>query len=443
MSRCLLIGVSSTSDPLLESYRTMTGHDHKVVLVYASHQQILLPSTFRLLHQASRYDVLLKAFLDSAYRALLNEADAAAHSAADGHRKTFILPDTFDKLVEIASVQDLRAYAIALTTLAQTAVVLASRHDFREAMRRDIAALWDPESSLTIALLRNVDVTCSLEMMSKGVEMVRLACWLEFYLNIGYSHGISGSKARFFVGGRKEDVAGVADRCRKDGMRAEDTLGGVAFECVNFEALRDSLSSSDGEVVRNLFAVQKCSVPPLSSNEWTKLRADLALRLQERSIQVTVDDQSASQQPPSAKMTLSVRLAQLFSSLNYGRSQSQFQEASDLLRDQLASTRVYAARVELLLLGGAMRDPCAVIAAETFNSLEIPYTPVKVLNLLCPKDSNRFGDEPVKLSKVQGNPCNQIAIVGMSCRVPGADDADELWKLLKEGRDMCEEVSAN
>ncbi len=112
MSRCLLIGVSSTSDPLLESYRTMTGHDHKVVLVYASHQQILLPSTFRLLHQASRYDVLLKAFLDSAYRALLNEADAAAHSAADGHRKTFHPPDTFDKLVEICSVQDLRAYLL-------------------------------------------------------------------------------------------------------------------------------------------------------------------------------------------------------------------------------------------------------------------------------------------------------------------------------------------
>lgn len=421
----------------------MTGHDHKVVLVYASHRQILLPSTFRLLHQASRYDVLLKAFLDSAYRALLSEVDAAGRAAGDGRRNTSILPDTFDRLVETASVQDLRASPIALTTLAQTAVVLASRNDFREAMRGDIAALWDPESSLTIALLRIVDVTSSLDLMSSGVEMVRLACWLEYYLNMGYWDGIDGSDARFFIGGDTEYVTDVADRCRKDGMRVEDSLGGVAVECVNFEALRDSLSSSDGKVVQNLLAVQECSIPSLSSDVWTQKREDVALHLQERNIKVTIDDQLASHQPTSAKTTLSLGLAQLFSSLDYGRSQPQFQEASDLLRQQLASARVYAARVELLFLGGAMRDPCAVTVVEKFNSLKIPYTPVKLLDLLYPKDSHRFGDEPVKLSKVQGNPCNQIAIVGMSCRVPGANDADELWRLLKEGHDMCEEVSPN
>ncbi len=256
-------------------------------------------------------------------------------------------------------------------------------------MRRDIAALWDPESSLTIALLRNVDVTCSLEMMSKGVEMVRLACWLEFYLNIGYSHGISGSKARFFIGGRKEDVAGVADRCRKDGMRAEDTwaasLSNASTSKLSETRYRPVMEKSSGISLR--FKSAAFHRYPQTSGQSCGPTWPCACKSEASSHSWTINP--ASQQPPSAKMTLSVGLAQLFSSLNYGRSQSQFQEALDLLRDQLASTRVYAARVELLLLGGAMRDPCAVIAAETFNSLEIPYTPVKVLNILCPKDSNR------------------------------------------------------
>lgn len=36
---------------------------------------------------------------------------------------------------------------------------------------------------------------------------------------------------------------------------------------------------------------------------------------------------------------------------------------------------------------------------------------------------------------------NRIAIVGMSGRVPGAEDAEEFWDLLMAGKDMCEEVS--
>ena len=79
-------------------------------------------------------------------------------------------------------------------------------------------------------------------------------------------------------------------------------------------------------------------------------------------------------------------------------------------------------------------------ATRVFDEKQLPFTVVKLLNLLYPKDSHRYGDEPVNLSRVQGNPCQQVAIVGMSCRVPGANDADELWKLLKEGKDMCQEV---
>ncbi|WP_280228184.1 beta-ketoacyl synthase N-terminal-like domain-containing protein, partial [Nocardia cyriacigeorgica] len=32
-------------------------------------------------------------------------------------------------------------------------------------------------------------------------------------------------------------------------------------------------------------------------------------------------------------------------------------------------------------------------------------------------------------------PANEIAIVGMSCRMPGATDLENYWRLLREGRD--------
>lgn len=421
----------------------MMGHDHKVVFVNASHQQILLPSTFRLLHHASRYDVFLKAFLDSAYRALLNETKAAtaACSNADDHSKKFTLPESFVDLGHAASAQDLRTHAISLTTLAQIAVVLASRNDFKQAMRADFAAIWDPESSLTISLIQNVDVTNTLDVISKGIEMVRLACWIEFHLNIGYTDGVSGEKGRFFVSNGADGAAAVADRCQKTRQRFENTMAGLAFECTSTAVLNDLLPGGADDASHESFWVRKSVIPSLDANEWAQLRADLESRLRERDIKLALHCPSTSQQTAPPMIELAVNLDQLFSSLDLGRSPQHFQSTLDLLRKQAASSRVYAPRIELLLLGGSMRDRSAINATNTFKSLELDHVPVRLLDLLYPKDAHRFGDEPVKLSKVQGDPINQIAVIGMSCRVPGAEDADELWAMLKQGKDMCEEVS--
>ncbi|EST06961.1 Acyl transferase [Kalmanozyma brasiliensis GHG001] len=420
----------------------MTGHEHKVVFVYASHQQVLLPSTFRLLHLASRYDVFLKAFLDSAYRELLSETEAAssARSVVNDHSRVFTLPKSFVDLGQVASAQDLRTHAISLTTLAQIAVVLASRDDFKQAMRADFAAAWDPESSLTVSLLQNVDVTNTLDVISKGIEMVRLACWIEYLFHIGYTHGISGEKGRFFVSGVTDGVAAVADKCQKTGQRCESTMAGLAIGCTSTAVLEDLLSGRDDDASQELFSNRKSVFPSLDINEWAQLRPDLVSRLRERNIKVAVDGHTISHQAASPTTQLSVNLDHVFTSLDFGRSPQRFQSTLDLLREQIASSRIYAPRIELLLLGGSMRERFAINVASTFKSLELHHVPVRLLDLLYPKDSHRFGDEPVKLSKVQGDPINQIAIIGMSCRVPGAQDADELWAMLKQGRDMCEDI---
>src|SRR5262249_27611893 len=36
-----------------------------------------------------------------------------------------------------------------------------------------------------------------------------------------------------------------------------------------------------------------------------------------------------------------------------------------------------------------------------------------------------------------------IAIVGMGCRLPGADNPTELWRALREGQDACGEIPAD
>ena len=43
-------------------------------------------------------------------------------------------------------------------------------------------------------------------------------------------------------------------------------------------------------------------------------------------------------------------------------------------------------------------------------------------------------------SVAQGYPKDAIAIIGMSCRFPGADSIDEYWKLLTEGKSMLSEI---
>src|SRR4051794_6539205 len=45
-----------------------------------------------------------------------------------------------------------------------------------------------------------------------------------------------------------------------------------------------------------------------------------------------------------------------------------------------------------------------------------------------------------ELDAAQANRSEPIAIVGMGCRVPGADGPDAFWQLLSEGRDAIGEV---
>lgn len=49
-------------------------------------------------------------------------------------------------------------------------------------------------------------------------------------------------------------------------------------------------------------------------------------------------------------------------------------------------------------------------------------------------------ETPVNLSAVKGSAAESIAVVGMSCRLPGAESIDEFWQLLLDGKDMCTKI---
>lgn len=420
-------------------------HGHKVIFVYASHRQILLPSTFRLLHHIASYDAVLKAYLDSAYQSLRHEAQAAADSAQDGQPRAPPLPNTFTELAEVDLIKSLLPYKISLTTLAQVAVVLASRQDFKDAMREDFPAVWDPESFLTMQLLQKTDVTSTLDLIAKAVEVVKLACWLDFYLDssMHLASGTAIGKQQVAIRGDRDAIASAAESCGKEGTPLEETLCGFAIGLCRTANLEDIQLKGVADQMFQVVAIDRSTVPILDDVEWSQFAEELGHRVLLRQIRVNLKNDPTSSPQSHRSGHIHIDLQNMFTTVDVGRSQKHFQNAAKLLEAHLNGTRIYAPCVNLLLLGGAMDDACAMRITRAFDSHQTLYKPVKLLHLLYPKDNHRFGDEPVKLSKVQGNPCEQVAIVGMSCRVPGANDADELWQLLKEGKDMCEEVSSH
>ncbi|SNX88100.1 related to polyketide synthase [Melanopsichium pennsylvanicum] len=412
-------------------------HNHKVVFVYASYKQILLPSTLRLLRHRSSYDVILKAFLDSAYQALRNEALVAAQITGNNQ---VALPHTFQELADADLVTSAWPWAISLTTLVQVAVVLATRADFKDAMRGNFAAIWDPESFLTVELLLTTRVTSELELISKAVETIKLAAWIDFFLYTGHSNSDIVGKQRVIVRVGSDEVPSIEKKCREDRTPFHATLCGYATAISDAVNLADLRLAGDGDQNHSVVAVERSLIPVFSEMEWGEFRTKLEQRLKERRIKVKITSEPPLHSQPTRAADVHVDLGRLLLEPDVGRSEKHFQGTLELLHDCIAGSRIYAPRIQVLLLGGAMNDTCAVAAIQAFDSLEQPYDPVKLLHLLYPKDGHRYGDEPVNLSKVQGSPCQQVAIIGMSCRLPGANDADELWQLLMEGKSTCEEI---
>ena len=419
------------------------GHNHKVVFLYASHRQILLPETFRILYYRSTHDAVLRAFLSSAYHALRHEALAASDSEEEPELSPLpVLPNTFEDLAAADAVESYLPYTLSLTTLAHLAVVLGSRQELTVAMQDGFAAVWDPESFLAMKLLRTTALTSRLALIAKAVEVIKLAFWLDFYLIPSNKKFIEFAKQRITIRGQGVAIESIAERCRKDSIPYADSLCGFAMGLDGSANLSEGRSGGQDAEHGKVVTIERSAVPILSESEWSRFLSKLEHRLRKRQIRVKVGNDEAHHLPSrSDPLCINLNLSELLCKADEGRSYAHFQTVLELLREQLDSTCVYAPRIHFLRLGGAMDDACAMQVTNTFAALQLPYSPVNLLHLLYPKDSYRLGDEPVKLSKVQGNPCQQVAIIGMSCRVPGADDADALWQLLKEGRDMCEEVS--
>lgn len=81
----------------------------------------------------------------------------------------------------------------------------------------------------------------------------------------------------------------------------------------------------------------------------------------------------------------------------------------------------------ILLLGGYDCVP-----VEPFNQSSLKVTKIDVVLTL----------KELMQSQAEVNSYNDdaIAVVGSACRIPGANDLDELWDMLEQGVSKCEEV---
>lgn len=76
--------------------------------------------------------------------------------------------------------------------------------------------------------------------------------------------------------------------------------------------------------------------------------------------------------------------------------------------------------------------------ARSFSVVRTTMLADGVNDIVVPKPP-AIAPDPVA-SVVQGYPKDAIAIIGMGCRLPGADSIDEFWDLLIEGKSMLSEV---
>ncbi len=116
-------------------------------------------------------------------------------------------------------------------------------------------------------------------------------------------------------------------------------------------------------------------------------------------------------------------------------------EASNLLRfSQFLAENHAAVMIRKFGVNGAKAAaPAAKIAADA-SSQRAAHEPVVPGGATVSQFARRFREAYRNRSSYRDE---DIAVVGMSCRIAGANNPDEFWRMLDEGRDMISEIPAD
>ena len=116
-------------------------------------------------------------------------------------------------------------------------------------------------------------------------------------------------------------------------------------------------------------------------------------------------------------------------------------EASNLLRFSQFLAEHHAAEMirKFGVNGAKAATPAAKIAADA-SSQPAAHEPVIAGGATVSQFARRFREAYRNRSSYRDE---DIAVVGMSCRIAGANNPDEFWRMLDEGRDMISEVPSD
>jgi polyketide synthase PksN len=116
-------------------------------------------------------------------------------------------------------------------------------------------------------------------------------------------------------------------------------------------------------------------------------------------------------------------------------------EASNLLRfSQFLAENHAAVMIRKFGVNGAKAAaPAAKIAADA-SSQPAAHEPVVAGGATVSQFARRFREAYRNRSSYRDE---DVAVVGMSCRIAGANNPDEFWRMLDEGRDMISEIPAD
>ncbi|KAK0552225.1 polyketide synthetase [Tilletia horrida] len=93
-------------------------------------------------------------------------------------------------------------------------------------------------------------------------------------------------------------------------------------------------------------------------------------------------------------------------------------------------------KVILSTIGMTETDLAAAVCKLKTVVSEVEVEPLDALHPLLAEPTSR----PNTLSAIRGTPAGEIAIVGMSCQVPGAEGIEQFWNALESGLDACEMI---
>ncbi|KAJ3146308.1 hypothetical protein HDU89_006294 [Geranomyces variabilis] len=415
--------------------------------VFDGYKVAITPSDFQTIKHFAAGSALISSFLDASHAALSEEAHALLAVADDALKDEFrpLLRGPAGRLAtfaEIAATSNHQLVAPALFTVLQLSRYMLVTRDEQQELLASSKNPFGVVAASDFGLFPATALAAShtnLDLVRNGVEAVRLAFWVG--LESAQYRTVPGFTSRYaFVAQLSDDM--LAEVLALSTDQDEIYVAGI-------EANGASRIGGSAQVIRSardlLWSRGVCTQFVVAASPYNNPidASDISAILESRDICISPSGSlavpllsTASGQPlgPREDETLEEHLAKLvLSSVN--RQDLVLQSVRQVLHKAFMCPSIHVTEIA----GSADSSTLLPLASELDASVSLKVkNAVQVLH-----SSSHFADvrdRQAKYSTITGTLQSEIAVLGYSCRLPGADDPNELKELLQAGRNMCKKI---